>query len=363
MLVKEIPQFSLRYVQLLDEKGRVDPAFDPGLDDGQLVGLYRNMLLARLFDRRAVRMQRQGRMGTYAPFEGHEALQMAGALALRRDDWLFPSYRDSAALIQRGVPMKKILLYWMGREEGNDFIAERSFPYQISVGSQMLHAVGAAYAEKLQGKDTVTLSFFGDGATSQGDFYEALNFGGVWQTPTVFVCQNNQWAISVPLKTQTRAESIAQKAIAAGIESVQVDGNDPLGVYHVVREAVERARAGEGPTLVEARTYRIAMHTTSDDPTRYQATSEVRWWEEREPMHRFRTYLEQRGLWSQAQEEAAVEKAEVEIREAVTEAEMEAPLVDPGEIYRTVYAEMTQTLRRQLGEMRAGADGEEERRG
>jgi pyruvate dehydrogenase E1 component alpha subunit len=363
MLVKEIPQFSLRYVQVLDEKGRVDPSFDPGLDGEQLVALYRNMLLARLFDRRAVRLQRQGRMGTYAPFEGHEALQMAGVLALRRDDWFFPSYRDSAALIQRGVPMKKMLLYWMGREEGNDFVKERSFPYQISVGSQMLHAVGAAYAERLQGRDTVTLSFFGDGATSQGDFYEAINFGGVWQTPTVFVCQNNQWAISVPLKTQTRAESIAQKAIAAGIEGVQVDGNDPLGVYHVVREAVEKARAGQGPTLVEARTYRIAMHTTSDDPTRYQATKEVRWWEEREPMHRFRAYLEQRRLWSQSREEEAVQEAEAEIRDAVTEAEMEAPLVDPGEIGRTVFGEMTPALRRQMDEIRESAEGEEEHRG
>jgi pyruvate dehydrogenase E1 component alpha subunit len=354
---KEIASFRVRRVEVLDPEGNADPSLDPNLPEEVLQDLYRNMLTAREFDRRAVKLQRQGRMGTYAPFEGHEAIQMAGVLALDPSDPIFPSYRDSAAIIQRGVPLERILLYWMGREKGNRSPDEAVFPINIGVGTQMLHAVGAAYAGRLLGRDQVALSFFGDGATSQGDFYEALNFAGAWRTPSIFLCQNNRWAISVPLAKQTAAGTLAQKAVAAGIEGIQVDGNDVLAVYRVVREAVEKARSGGGPTLVEALTYRIAIHTTSDDPTRYQSEEERAEWAEREPLRRFRLYLERKGLWSEEEEKVALEEIGERIREAVKKAEADAVNADPREMFESAYASLTPTLRRQMEQL--VSDGQE----
>src|SRR5437870_5024529 len=312
------PRFHVEYLSILDSDGNLDAALEPKLSPGELRSLHRAMVLARRFDERMVRLQRQGRIGTFAPIKGQEASQLGSVITLRATDWMVPSFRETAAMIWRGWPIEKILLFFAGYVEGGRPAPDqRDLPITIPVGTQLPHAVGLAYAAQYRGDDAVVMAYFGDGATSEGDFHEALNFAGVWHVPVVFVCQNNQWAISVPLKKQTHSRTIAQKALAYGLPGIQVDGNDVLAVYAVAREAVDRARAGEGPTLIECVTYRLGVHTTADDPTKYRTAEEVAEWERKDPLTRFAAYLKKKrllddGLEAQVDEEIAAAIARLE---------------------------------------------------
>jgi len=314
-------------VQMLNEDGSITPECRMSLDDGQLVELYEWMVKLRLYDEKMLRMQRQGRIGTYAPFSGQEAAQVGSAYALNRGDWIFPSYRDVPACIVHGQPMKQAILYSKGHLFGGRVPEGLNiFPVQIIIAAQTLHAAGCALASKLKGEKTVSVAYFGDGATSQGDFHEALNISSVNKAPVIFFCQNNQWAISVPVHKQTASKTIAQKALAYGIKGVQVDGNDVIAVYEVMKEALEHARNGDGPTLIEAVTYRQGPHTTSDDPTKYRDADEVEdWLNNKDPIRRLRIYLEEKGLIHQEEERERKERFSAEIEEAVAEAETEKP--------------------------------------
>src|SRR6184192_4501805 len=309
------PRFQVEYLSVLDAEGSLDSALDPGLPPAELKRLYRAMLLGRRLDERMVRLQRQGRIGTFAPIKGQEASQLGSVAVLRPMDWMVPSFRETAAMIWRGWPIEKLLLFFAGHLEGCQPAPEQhDLPITVPVATQLPHAVGLAYAAQYRGDDAVVMAYFGDGATSEGDFHEALNFAGVWHVPVVFVCQNNQWAISVPLKKQTHSRTIAEKAHAYGFPGIQVDGNDVLAVYAASREAIERARAGEGPTLIECVTYRLGVHTTADDPTKYRAEEEVRAWEQKDPLTRFRAYLEKKSLLEAALEEQVDEEIAAAIR-------------------------------------------------
>src|SRR5207249_1512432 len=341
------PRSHVEYLSILDSDGNLDAALEPRLSPAELKSLYRAMLLGRRFDERMVRLQRQGRIGTFAPIKGQEASQLGSVFTLRATDWMVPSFRETAAMIWRGWPLEKILLFFAGYVEGGQPAPDQhDLPITIPVGTQLPHAVGLAYAAQYKGDDAVVMVYFGDGATSEGDFHEALNFAGVWHVPVVFVCQNNQWAISVPLKKQTHSKTIAQKALAYGLPGIQVDGNDVLAVYTAAREAVERARAGEGPTLIECVTYRLGVHTTADDPTKYRTQEEVTAWEQKDPLTRFRAYLEKKDLL----EDGLERRVDDEIAEAVRRFEATPP-PDPLTVFDHVYAEMPPHLRAQRDEL------------
>src|SRR2546426_4572937 len=341
------PRFQVEYLSILDSDGNLDTALEPKLAGEDLRVLYRAMLLGRRFDERMVRLQRQGRIGTFAPIKGQEASQMGSAFTLRRIDWMVPSFRETAAMIWRGWPIEKLLLFFAGQLEGGQpALDQHDLPITIPVATQLPHAVGLAYAAQYRGDDVVVMAYFGDGATSEGDFHEALNFAGVWHVPVVFVCQNNQWAISVPLKMQTNSKTIAQKALAYGLPGIQVDGNDVLAVYAASREAVERARAGEGPTLIECVTYRLGVHTTADDPTKYRSAEEVAEWERKDPLTRFAAYMKKKRLLDEGLEQ----RVDEEIAEAVRRFEATPP-PDPLLVFDHVYAEMPPHLRAQREEL------------
>jgi pyruvate dehydrogenase E1 component alpha subunit len=309
-------------VSVLDADGQIDAALDPKIPADDLQRLYRTFILARRFDERMLRLQRQGRIGTFGPIRGHEAAVLGSVYAIRQSDWLVPYYREWPAYMWRGWPLESLILYYAGYAEGMRVPdGLHDLPLCIPIASQIPHAVGVAYAARHKGEGSVTLDYLGDGATSHGDCQEAFNFAGVFQVPAVFLCLNNQWAISLPRAKQTRARTIAQKAVAYGFPGVQVDGNDLLAVYVATREAVERARQGGGPTLIEAVTYRLSLHTTADDPTKYRSDDEVKAWEAKEPLPRFRRYLEGRGLVDAAAHAAVEAEVDAEIRGAIERAE------------------------------------------
>ncbi len=314
MPAKQTYKFSIPHLRILDQDGKVNKKLDPGLSDEVLITLYRRMVLAREADQRMLRLQRQGRLGTFSPSTGQEAAACGPALAMEESDWLVPAFRELGALLMRGVPLHRVLLFWGGFEEGNIFPGvERTLPIAVIVASQIPHAAGVAYTMKYRREPSAVLCFFGDGATSEGDFHEGLNFASVWKAPVVFICQNNQWAISTPLERQMNSETVAQKAVAYGIPGIRVDGNDPLAMYAATHEALERARAGEGPTLIEALTYRLMMHTTADDPSKYRSDEEVQAWKDRDPLRRMRRLLDSRKLWSDTEEEALLAQVKVQI--------------------------------------------------
>jgi len=317
----EIAAFSIPYLQILDEKGDLDGDLAPDLDDEALVRLYRHMMWGRLTDERMLKLQRQGRIGTFAPSTGQEAAHCAAMFAARESDWFVGAFREQGARLMRGESLRRQLIYFNGFEEGNvnePGANQRQLPVSVIVGAQALHAVGIAYAMRLRGEpQTAVICFMGDGATSEGDFHEALNFAAVWQVPVVFVVQNNQWAISVPRDKQTRARTLAQKAVAYEMCGIQVDGNDALAVYVAVREALERGRAGEGPTLVEAVTYRLMMHTTADDQYKYRSKEEEQTWWDKDPLRRYRIFLEKRQLWDDASQAALEKECKEKIDEQV----------------------------------------------
>src|SRR5215470_12007279 len=341
------PQFAIEHLSILDSDGNLDTTLEPELAADDLKRLYRAMLLGRRLDERMLRLQRQGRIGTFAPIKGQEASQIGSVFTLRPTDWMVPSFRETAAMLWRGWPIEKILLLFAGYLEGNQPAAEqRDLPITIPVATQLPHAVGLAYAAQYRGDNAVVMAYCGDGATSEGDFHEALNFAGVWHVPIVFVVQNNQWAISVPLKKQTHSRTIAQKALAYGFPGIQVDGNDVLAVYAASREAVERARDGGGPTLVECVTYRLGVHTTADDPTKYRTEEEVKAWEKKDPLTRFSAYLEKKNLLESGLEQQVDE----EIARAVQRFEATPP-PDPLTMFDHAYAELTPDLEAQRAEL------------
>ncbi|MBR0683727.1 pyruvate dehydrogenase (acetyl-transferring) E1 component subunit alpha [Roseomonas eburnea] len=323
-------------------------------DPAVLVELYRGMVRTRALDQKAVALQRTGRLGTYASSLGQEAVVVGLAAAMRPEDVLLPSFREQGAQLWRGVTMREVLLYWGGDERGSDFAASRhDFPVCVPVGGQAPHAAGVALAFRLRGEPRAAVCVFGDGATSKGDVAEALVFAGVWALPAVFVVNNNQWAISVPRSAQTAAETLAQKAIAAGIAALQVDGNDVVAVRDAVEEALARARTGGGATLIEALTYRLSDHTTADDARRYRDDAEVsRHWRE-EPLPRLRNYLTSLGAWSREQEEALLEACRAEV-EAAEAAYLATPPQDPATMFEHTFAALPADLVRQKAEALGG---------
>ncbi len=314
-----VAQFEVEFTRILDETGQLVGSLPDSLSDPQsLVPLYRLMVLTRAFDAKAISLQRTGQLGTYASSLGQEAIGTAVGTAMRADDVLAPTYREQAAQFARGVAMSDLLIYWGGDERGSDFEKCREdFPICVPIGTQCCHAVGAAYAFKIRKQQRVAVCMLGDGATSRGDFYEAMNIAGVWKLPVVFLVNNNQWAISVPRSAQSAAETLAQKSIAAGFEGLQVDGNDVFAVRWAIERAFERARSGDGPTLIEALTYRLHDHTTADSAARYRSEDEVEAMRQRDPLKRTRAYLESQGQWTDDDEKRLQEECAEEVEAAV----------------------------------------------
>jgi pyruvate dehydrogenase E1 component alpha subunit len=330
------------YLSILDEKGKLDKNLEPKIDDALLIKLHRTMILTRRFDERILSLQRQGRIGTFAPIKGQEATQLGTAAVLRQSDWMAPSFREAAVEIWRGRTMENLIIYYAGFNEGGKIEDDRNdLPVSIPVASQVIHALGIAWGMKYRGKDDIAMAYFGDGGTSQGDFHEGLNMAAVYQAPLVLVCQNNQWAISLPRKSQTISDTIAQKAVAYGVPGIQVDGNDILAVYAAAKEAADRARAGDGPTLIECVTYRLAMHTTADDPKKYRTDEEVELWNKRDPITRFQKYLISKNLLSDKEIENVESEVSAEIQAAVDSAEEQMKKMDdPLHMFEHLYAEL-----------------------
>jgi pyruvate dehydrogenase E1 component alpha subunit len=339
----------VEYLSILSDKGKLDNQLEPDIPEELLIKLYRGMLLGRKFDERMLNLQRQGRIGTFPPISGQEAAHIGAVAVLRPSDWFVPAFREMAAEIWRGRSLESVIIYNNGFNEGVDIPGNSNdLPISVPVGSQIIHAVGLAWAAKYRQKDDVAMVFFGDGATSEGDFHEGLNFAGVFQTPVIFICQNNHWAISIPRSRQTRSKTLAQKALAYGMPGIQVDGNDILAVYVAAKEAVDRARSGGGPTLIECVTYRMAMHTTADDPKKYRAEEEVEQWKKRDPITRFQKYLVEKKLLSEDKIAGMESEIMEEIQAAIDQAEAQMKtLGDPMDMFEHVYAEMSPYLKEQ----------------
>jgi pyruvate dehydrogenase E1 component alpha subunit len=349
MPVKKVFEGSIDYIQILDKDGKVDKELEPELPTESLEKLYRHMVLARAWDKKCIALQRTGRMYTYAPIQGQEAITVGVFMASKPEDWLFPTYRESYIYYMRGVPLSTVNMSWMGWEEGLKLEKKfRVFPYAIPIGTQHPFAVGAGYALRMNKEKAAAIVFGGDGSTSEGEFHDALNFAGVLDTPTVFIISNNQYAISVPRKWQTKSETIAQKALAYGLQGIQADGNDVLAVYKVTKAAAGRAREGKGPALIEFITYRMGPHTTADDPTKYRDKEEEAYWAERDPIKRFQIYLKGKGIWDEDYEKKLQGEVSKIVEDAVAEAE--AFKGDPKEIFKYVYAGMTKELEEQMKE-------------
>jgi 2-oxoisovalerate dehydrogenase E1 component alpha subunit len=344
--------FEIRFTRYLHPDGREAadlPSF--AADPRALVPDYRAMVFMRALDAKAVAMQRTGQIGTYASTLGKEAIDAGIGGVLRKEDVLLPSYRESGVLMLRGVSPHRTLLYWGGDERGNVFPeSPHDFPFNVPIGTQLPHAAGVAYAMKLRREPRVALAMCGDGATSKGDFYEALNAAGVWQLPMVVVAVNNHYAISVPRHMQSKAQTLAQKAIAAGIDCEQLDGNDLIAVRDGVGRAVEKARSGGGPTLLEALTYRLSDHTTADDATRYRSAEEVAEQWKQEPILRLRTWLHAKGAWSQAEEQALAKEAAAHVQKMV-QAYLETPPPGPEQMFEHLYARLPRQYAVQLAQL------------
>lgn len=340
-----VARFEIGYSRVLDPAGKPVGALSAyAREPANLIALYRGMVRTRTFDAKAIALQRTGRLGTYASSLGQEAISIGAASAMTAEDVLLPSFREHGAQLWRGVTPLELFLYWGGDERGSAFAGPRQdFPICVPVGSHAPQAAGVALALKLRHEPRAAVCIFGDGATSKGDVAEALNFAGVWRLPVVFLVNNNQWAISIPRRAQTAAETLAQKAIAAGIPGEQVDGNDVIAVHQAMARALERARRGEGASFIEAVTYRLCDHTTADDASRYRADAEVsRHWPE-EPLLRLRHYLTDSHRWSKASEEQLLQEAAAEVEAAAT-AYLATPPQDPATIFEFTYARLPADL-------------------
>jgi 2-oxoisovalerate dehydrogenase E1 component alpha subunit len=335
----KVASFEIHYSQFLDASGTAITELPASARDPEaLIPLYRAMVLTRRFDAKAVALQRTGRLGTYASSLGQEAVTVGLAAAMLPEDVLLPTYREAGAQLWRGVRMDELLLYWGGDERGSDFQGPRGdFPVCVPIASQCLHAVGVAYARMLKREPGAAVCVCGDGATSNGAFYEAINYAGAWRVPAVFVINNNQWAISMPRAAQTATGTLAQKAIAAGIPGMQVDGNDVIAVREAVAQALARARSGEGSSVVEALTYRMSDHTTADDAGRYRAADEVSSQWAKDPIARLRGHLGTAGVWTKAAEERLIEAINGEI-DAAVERYLATPPMPPEAMFDHLYA-------------------------
>ena len=351
---------TVELLQVIKPTGDYVEEIEPEIERDELRRLYKLMVLVRNLDIRGLQLQRQGRIGFFIGSLGQEACQIGSAYALKPEDWIFPAYREIGAALLRGVTLKQLMNQYFANAEDlekgrqiTNLYGAKSVNFvsgSAPIATQLPHAVGAALAAKIRGDPIVTLVYFGEGATSENDFHTGMNFAGVFKTPTIFFCQNNHWAISVPVERQTAAETIAIKAKAYGFEGVRVDGNDILAVYRTAKEAVEKARKGEGPTLIEAVTYRLGPHSSSDDPTRYRTKEELEAWQRRDPIIRFRRYLEKKRLWSESDEQRAQEDTNREIDEAITYAEkVSRPALET--LFTDVYADMPWHLEEQLREL------------
>ena len=298
MLFEQYDPLKKKVLRILDSDGKItNKSLEPSIDKEVFLKMYQTMSLGRVADIKAVQFQRQGRMLTYAPNHGQEAAQVGPMAAITDNDWLVISFRELNAMLYHGVTLEQLFLYWYGNEKGSHYDkGVKVLPVNVPIGSQISHAAGIAYASKLQNIDEVTIAYIGDGGTSHGEFHEGINFGSVFAVPMVVIIQDNHWAISTPRAKATKAETLAQKAIAYGIPGIQVDGNDVLAMYVATQEAVKRAKNGEGPSLIEAITYRMGPHTTSDNPKIYRDDAEVLSWEAKDPLKRFKTYLLDKGI-------------------------------------------------------------------
>jgi pyruvate dehydrogenase E1 component alpha subunit len=343
-----ITSFEVKRLEILDEGGNADESLMPHLSDQEIRKLYELFILSRTFDQRALDLQREGRLGTYAPILGQEASQIGSAFAFKKSDWVFPAFREMGMYITLGYPLHMLFLYWAGDERGLSTPADLNiFPVCIPVGTQIPHAVGAAMAAKYRGDPVAVIAYFGDGGTSKGDFHEGLNMAGVFRLPVVFICQNNQWAISVPRERQSASKTLAQKAFSYGFEGIQVDGNDVFAVYKATAEALEKAQRGDGPTLIECFTYRMSDHTTADDASRYRQKEEVEAWKARDPVLRLRLFMERKGLWTERYHTEIESDCRVLIDEAVKRAEsMEPP--DPKEMLAYTYVSLTKRQEKEM---------------
>ena len=343
-----VESIQVKRLDILDEQGNADGALAPSLTDDELKRMYELLVLSRTFDQRALNLQREGRLGTYPSLLGQEASQVGSALAAEKTDWIFPTFREAAVYITAGLPMDLLYQYWAGDERGMKIPEGLNlFPLCIPVGTQVPHAVGAAMAAKYRGDRVAALAYFGDGGISKGDFHEGLNMAGVFRLPVVFLCQNNHWAISVPREQQTASKTIAQKAFAYGFEGIQVDGNDVLAVYKATRDALQKAKEGNGPTLIECDTYRMADHTTADDATRYRPKEELERWKAKDPILRMRLFLEKKALWTVEFQKDIEARSKAVVDEAVKKAETAGP-PDPRDLFTYTYGSLTQRQARQL---------------
>ena len=347
-MLKEFDPIKKKQFRILDDNGKIlNTKHMPEISDADLVAAYKDMLFARTADLMTVNYQRQGRIFTYPPNYGQEAIHGATARVMRSDDWLVPAFREMGAWLAKGATLKDIFLYFMGYEVGTSWPGATHFlPISVPIASQLVHAAGIGYAINYTKKDEVVFAFVGDGGTSEGDFHEALNFAAVWKAPVVFIVQNNQFAISVPFKKQTASEGIAIKSVAYGMPGIQVDGNDFLAMLRAVREAADHCRQGRGPVLIEAVTYRKGAHTTSDDPTKYRTREEEETWELKDPLKRLKNLLISKNLWTEEEETVLVEEYKKEVDRQFLEAENHPPY-QLDDVFNYLYADMPEDLKQQ----------------
>ncbi|AVQ98903.1 pyruvate dehydrogenase (acetyl-transferring) E1 component subunit alpha [Oceanobacillus iheyensis] len=350
--VLESVESQFEMFQILNEDGKIVNKDDmPDLSDEELKELMRRMVYTRILDQRSIALNRQGRLGFYAPTAGQEASQLGSQFALEKDDFILPGYRDVPQLIWQGLPLYQAFLFSRGHFHGNQMPeGVNALSPQIIIGAQYVQTAGVALGIKKRGRKAVAVTYTGDGGTSQGDFYEGINFAGAYKAPALFFVQNNYFAISVPVEKQTNAKTLAQKAVAAGIEGIQVDGMDVLAVYAVTKHSRDRAINGEGPTLIETLTYRYGPHTMAgDDPTRYRTEDLDNEWEKKDPLVRFRTFLEEKGIWSEEEENKVIEEAKNEIKQAIKKAD-EYPKQKVTDFIENMFEELPHNLQEQMEE-------------
>lgn len=358
---RTIQHLSVERLSVLDSEGKLDPSFSSYFSPTLLKQMYQKMVLVRQFDDKSVRLQRQGKIGTFAASTGQEAIHIGSALALGPADWAVPSFREQGVYLHRGVQPSTLLLFYMGSEEGNRISRDKhTLPFCVPCASQVLHAVGIGMAAKIKNSPIGVVTYLGDGATSEGDFHEALNIASVQNAPVVFICQNNHWAISTPTDKQYHSPTLAQRALAYGMTGLQVDGNDVLAVYHATQEALQQAKAGQGPSFLECETYRLCPHTTNDDPSRYQNEAELEKWKKLDPLLRLEKYLVEQNLLAPDEKKRMVAEIEFNLKQQFEEAETICGRLNPTEMFTYLYKNMPEVLRGQQEEVLRYYSGQEE---